>query len=81
MLRGMVKAMVLVLGIVAAAPLSAQQPDSRPPRREWVAQRGHGQRQGPRRRKMRRHRRRRAAFNRMRMMRMRALRYRGFGGI
>ena len=70
MFRGIVKAMVVALGVMAAVPLSAQNPDAPRPPRAWAqhqGQQGNG-RQGPRRRRIRRHR-RRVAMRRMRMRR------------
>jgi hypothetical protein len=72
MIRGLMKAAIVALGVMAAAPLSAQQPDRMQARREWMARPGQGARQaGPRHRRMRRHR-RHAAYRRS--MRMRAFR-------
>lgn len=83
MLRNVMKAAIVAIGLMTAAPLMAQQPApvAPAPRHGFVA-RPRRAVQGPRRRRIRRHRRRsmmrRQGLRRARMMRMHAMRTRYF---
>ncbi|HEY2805449.1 MAG TPA: hypothetical protein VGI92_06270 [Gemmatimonadales bacterium] len=55
MLRGVLKAAIVAIGVLAAAPLSAQSPAQAPaPQRSFVARQGRMSMSGPRHRRFRR---------------------------